>query len=380
MPVSLSPRSVKMILQEIWCSPFSIMIDCVNPLFSDKLRGVISAMQIIVTRVFGFHGISNVKVLKVPPWKGVVRFRKKGQLAPRFVGPFEIIEKVSPVAYRLYLPEELNGVHDTFHVSNLKKCLADPTIQVPLDEIQVDAKLIFMEDPVEILEREFKKLKWSRIAIIKVKSKSRNRRPFWEIVETLVILGRPFLATAQAVIDVHEGKLSLRVGDETVTSSIRMKSKHSRNDYLHCADHTTKLIREQWVNTIDHDGEWTEAEDERDSNEVQAVSFYPRTEPVEPLKCEAIENQLKPSCVGSPKLELKELPEHLEYTFLPKNNKFDETKSGVTCRYPWPVSGRYCGLVGRVTCGYPWLGLGGSHKDFGMIRERLRSSAWCLSD
>ncbi|GJT31739.1 putative reverse transcriptase domain-containing protein [Tanacetum coccineum] len=66
------------------------------------------------------------------------------------------------------LPEELDGVHDTFHVSNLKKCLADPTLQVPLDEIHVDAKLNFVEETVEILEREFKKLKRSRIAIVKV--------------------------------------------------------------------------------------------------------------------------------------------------------------------------------------------------------------------
>nr|GEV30477.1 putative reverse transcriptase domain-containing protein [Tanacetum cinerariifolium] len=89
----------------------------------------------------------------------VVRFGKKRKLAPRFVGPFEIIKKVGPVAHRLDLPEQLNGVHDTFHVSNLKKCLADPTLQVPLDEIRVDAKLNFVEEPVEILEREFKKLK-----------------------------------------------------------------------------------------------------------------------------------------------------------------------------------------------------------------------------
>ncbi|GJZ08975.1 putative reverse transcriptase domain-containing protein [Tanacetum coccineum] len=79
------------------------------------------------------------------------------------------VEKIGPVAYRLDLPEELNGVHDTFHMSNLKKCLADPTLQVPLDEIRVDAKLNFMEEPVEILEREFKKLKRSRIAIVKVR-------------------------------------------------------------------------------------------------------------------------------------------------------------------------------------------------------------------
>nr|GEV35300.1 hypothetical protein [Tanacetum cinerariifolium] len=93
---------------------------------------------------------------------------EKGKLAPRFVGPFEIVEKVGLVAYRLRLPEKLNGVHDTFHVSNLKKCLANPTLQVPLDEIQVDAKLNFGEEPVKILEREFKQLKRSRIAIVKV--------------------------------------------------------------------------------------------------------------------------------------------------------------------------------------------------------------------
>ncbi|GJZ08357.1 hypothetical protein Tco_0542640 [Tanacetum coccineum] len=75
--------------------------------------------------------------------------------------------KVGSVAYRLDLPEEFNGVHDMFHVSNLKKCLADPTLQVPLDEIRVDAKINFIEEPVEILEREFKKLKRSRIAIVK---------------------------------------------------------------------------------------------------------------------------------------------------------------------------------------------------------------------
>nr|GEU38991.1 hypothetical protein [Tanacetum cinerariifolium] len=79
--------------------------------------------------------VGDYVLLKVSPWKGVVRFGKKEKLAPRFVGPFEIIEKLGPVAYQLDLPKELNGVHDTFHVSNLKKCLADPTLQVPLDEI-----------------------------------------------------------------------------------------------------------------------------------------------------------------------------------------------------------------------------------------------------
>nr|GEV48967.1 histidine--tRNA ligase, cytoplasmic [Tanacetum cinerariifolium] len=99
---------------------------------------------------------------------GVVRFGKKGKLVPRFVGAFEIIESVGPEAYRIRLPEELNGVHDMFHVLNLKKCLADPTQHIPLDEIRVDAMLNFVEEPVEILEREFKKLKRSRITIVKV--------------------------------------------------------------------------------------------------------------------------------------------------------------------------------------------------------------------
>nr|GEU36455.1 putative reverse transcriptase domain-containing protein [Tanacetum cinerariifolium] len=122
--------------------------------------------------------VGDYVLLKVSPWKGVVRFGKKWKLAPRFVRPFEIVEKVGLVAYRLDLPEELNGVHDTFHVSNLKNCLADPTLQVPLDEIQVDAKLNFMKKLVEILEREFKKLKWSRIAIVKVRWNSKRRPEF----------------------------------------------------------------------------------------------------------------------------------------------------------------------------------------------------------
>nr|GEV28108.1 putative reverse transcriptase domain-containing protein [Tanacetum cinerariifolium] len=95
-------------------------------------------------------------LLKVSHWKGVVRFGKKGKLAPRFVGLFEIIEKVGLVAYLLDFPNELTGVHDTFHASNLKKCLVDPTLQVPLDEIRVGDKLNFVEEPMEILEREVK--------------------------------------------------------------------------------------------------------------------------------------------------------------------------------------------------------------------------------
>nr|GEZ75451.1 putative reverse transcriptase domain-containing protein [Tanacetum cinerariifolium] len=86
--------------------------------------------------------------------KCVIRFGKKGKSTPRYVGPFEILESVGTVAYQLILPEELSSVQDTFHVSNLKKCLADTNLHVPLDEIKVDKTLNFVEQPVEFIDRE----------------------------------------------------------------------------------------------------------------------------------------------------------------------------------------------------------------------------------
>ncbi|GKE58301.1 hypothetical protein Tco_1497486 [Tanacetum coccineum] len=115
------------------------------------------------------------------PWKGVVHFGKKGKLAPRYVGPFEILERTDLVAYRLRLPEELNSMHDTFHVSNLKKCLADANLHVPLDEIKVDKTLRFVEKPVEIMDREIRKLKHRKIVIVIVRWNSKRDPEFtWE--------------------------------------------------------------------------------------------------------------------------------------------------------------------------------------------------------
>ncbi|GJX57253.1 putative reverse transcriptase domain-containing protein [Tanacetum coccineum] len=101
-------------------------------------------------------------MLKVSPWKGVVRFGKRGKLNPRYVGPFRVLAKVGKVAYKLELPQELSRVHHTFHVSNLKKCYADEPLVMPLEGIHVDDKLQFVEEPVEIMEREIKRLKQSR--------------------------------------------------------------------------------------------------------------------------------------------------------------------------------------------------------------------------
>ncbi|GKA94930.1 putative reverse transcriptase domain-containing protein [Tanacetum coccineum] len=108
-------------------------------------------------------------MLKVSPWKGVVRFSKRGKLNPRYVGPFKVLKKVGSVAYKLELPQELSKVHKTFHVSTLKKCYSDEPLAVPLKGLHIDDKLQFVKEPVEIMEREVKRLKRSRIPLVKVR-------------------------------------------------------------------------------------------------------------------------------------------------------------------------------------------------------------------
>ncbi|GJR29136.1 hypothetical protein Tco_1105368 [Tanacetum coccineum] len=111
--------------------------------------------------------IGDKVMLKVSPWKGVIRFGKRGKLNPRYIRHFKIINKVGTIAYRLELPEQLSRVHSTFYVSNLKKCMVDEPLAIPLDKIQIDDKLHFIEEPVNIMEREVKCLKKSRIPIFK---------------------------------------------------------------------------------------------------------------------------------------------------------------------------------------------------------------------
>ncbi|GKD03853.1 putative reverse transcriptase domain-containing protein [Tanacetum coccineum] len=157
----------------IRCVPF-------EALYKRKRRSPILWVEVRESQLIGPEiplefNVDNIVLLKVLPWKGVVCFGKKGKLARRYVEPFEITERIGPVAYRLRLPQELSNVHDTFHVSNLKKCLA------PLDDIKVDKTLRFIEEPIEIMDRKVKKLKRSKIPIVKVRWNSKRGPEFtWE--------------------------------------------------------------------------------------------------------------------------------------------------------------------------------------------------------
>ncbi|XP_076896739.1 uncharacterized protein LOC143549830 [Bidens hawaiensis] len=120
-------------------------------------------------------------LLKVSPWKGVIRFGKRGKLNPRNVGPFEIIKRIGPISYKLELPEQLSGVHNVYQVSNLKKCLADETLIVPLEELEIDKKLHFVEEPVEVMDREVITRRHNKTPIVHVRWNSRRGPEFtWE--------------------------------------------------------------------------------------------------------------------------------------------------------------------------------------------------------
>ncbi|KAI3755105.1 hypothetical protein L1987_54899 [Smallanthus sonchifolius] len=125
--------------------------------------------------------VGDMVLLKVSPWKGVIRFGKRGKLNPRYVGPFKIVKRIGPLAYQMDLPEGLSGVHSVFHVSNLKKCLADESLAVPLEELHIDEQLCFIEEHVEIMDREVKTLKRSKIPIVRVNWNSKRGPEFtWE--------------------------------------------------------------------------------------------------------------------------------------------------------------------------------------------------------
>ena len=115
--------------------------------------------------------VGDKVMLKISPWKGIVRFGKRGKLSPRYVGPFRIIARVGQVAYRLELPSKLQGIHDTFHVSNLRKCLADESTIIELEDVTIDDRLSYIEEPVRILDKKIKKLRNKSVSLALVQWK-----------------------------------------------------------------------------------------------------------------------------------------------------------------------------------------------------------------
>nr|GEV41994.1 reverse transcriptase domain-containing protein [Tanacetum cinerariifolium]GEV43044.1 reverse transcriptase domain-containing protein [Tanacetum cinerariifolium] len=135
-------------------------------------------------------------MLKVSPRKGVIQFEKRGKVNPRYIGPFKILERIGPVAYKLELLEELRNVHNTFHVSNLKKFLSDESLVIPIKELRLDDKLNFMKEPMEIIDREVKQLRQIRNHRLGCHVDSRLDQPVVELGEYLQLGSSALLENA----------------------------------------------------------------------------------------------------------------------------------------------------------------------------------------
>ncbi|GKE44416.1 putative reverse transcriptase domain-containing protein, partial [Tanacetum coccineum] len=158
------------------CAPF-------EALYGRKCRTLIAWAEVGESKLFRLEIVQKTidKIVQIKERLKAARDRQKSYADNHQKPPFKIVERVGPVAYRLRLPQELVGVHDIFHVSNLKKFLADVNLHVPLEEVKIDDKLHFIEEPMEIMDREVKKLKKRRIPIVKVRWNSRRGPEFtWE--------------------------------------------------------------------------------------------------------------------------------------------------------------------------------------------------------
>ena len=124
--------------------------------------------------------------LRVSPMKGVMRFGKKGKLSPRYIGPFEILERIGAVAYRLALPPELSMVHPVFHVSMLRKYMPDPSHVIMPQTIQLDENLSYVEEPIAIVDRQVKKLRSKEVPSVKVIWRNHSREEAtWELEDLM---------------------------------------------------------------------------------------------------------------------------------------------------------------------------------------------------
>nr|GEY36115.1 putative reverse transcriptase domain-containing protein [Tanacetum cinerariifolium] len=144
----------------------------------------------LMRRLIDFK-VGDKVMLNVSPWWGVIHFGKCRKLCSQFIRPFKVIERIGPVAYNLVLPDKLRGIHDTFHVSNLKRYFVNDDMVILLDEVQLDDKLNFFEEPVEIIDREVKRLKQSWIPIVKVRTKDATIQEVKKYVSSLRYIALP---------------------------------------------------------------------------------------------------------------------------------------------------------------------------------------------
>nr|GEY78912.1 reverse transcriptase domain-containing protein [Tanacetum cinerariifolium] len=294
--------------------------------------------------------VGDKVMLKVSPWRGVICFGKRGKLSPRFIRPFKVTERIRPVAYKLELPDKLCGIHDTFHVFNLKRCFVNEDVVIPLDEVYLDDKLHFVEEPVEIMDREEQV---SSSLCKKTRDKARQapgRRflkegkldvsvkvgvfhfpadfvavDFEPDLQVPLILRRCFLKTGRALIDVHKGELTLRIGNEAITYNLDQTSRYSANYDQMMANK---------INVTDEACEYDPSPTL--PNHKQSVPSFKN----ELKACEA--KTIKSSIDEPPEVELKDLTPHLEYAFLEGDNKLlviiskelgDEEKSALMKDY-----------------------------------------------
>nr|GEX79002.1 putative reverse transcriptase domain-containing protein [Tanacetum cinerariifolium] len=146
--------------------------------------------------------------------RGYANVRKQGMLNPRYIRPFKILDRIGLVACKLELPEELKNVHNTFYVSNLKKCLSDESLFIPMKELRLDDELNFVEEPVEIMNREVKQLRQSRIPIVKVRWNSKRGPEFtWKCEDEIHANIHIYFPTSLQSPTKSRGKISLRLGD-----------------------------------------------------------------------------------------------------------------------------------------------------------------------
>ncbi|GJY52987.1 reverse transcriptase domain-containing protein [Tanacetum coccineum] len=170
-------------------------------------------------------------MLKVSPWKGVVHFVKRGKLNPRYVGPFKVLEKVRAIAYKLELPRELSRVHNTFHVSNLKKCYANEPLAVSLDGLRIDDKLHFVKEPVEIMEHKVKRLRQSHVSIVKENNEYKTRDTLVVVILEVICI-KDLVALHFGDIFVMDRNLCILNNEQVKFHFVMLNSEDSMVTYM----------------------------------------------------------------------------------------------------------------------------------------------------